>query len=71
MFNGGEEFRIKISDDHRAMAKYEIAALERIMGQIELGYIDINGEDDTDEIRLIENALYEYEENHKGDSNET
>ena len=71
MFNSGEEFRIKISDDRRAMTKYEIAALERIMSQIELGYTDINGDDDTDEIRLIENALYEYEENHKGDSNET
>lgn len=71
MFKNGEEFRIKVADDHRAMTKYEIAALERVTGQIELGYIDINGEDDTDEIRLIENALYEYEENHKGDSNET
>lgn len=57
--------------ERKPMTKYESAALERIMSQIELGYIDINGFDDTDEIRLIENALYEYEENHKGDNNET
>lgn len=58
-------------NERKPMSTYEIAALERIMNQIELGYIDINGEDDTDEIRLIENALYEYEENHKGDNDET
>lgn len=53
--------------EYKPMADYEIDAMERIMGQIELGYIDLDGFDNTDEIRLIENALYEYEKNHKGE----
>lgn len=58
----------KPAPEYKPMTDYEIDAMERIMGQIELGYIDINGFDDTDEIRLIENALYEYEQNHKGEN---
>lgn len=52
---------------YKPMTEHEIAALERIMNQIELGYIDLSDYNDTDEIRLIENALYEYEQNHKGE----